>query len=252
MKLAGFRVPALAVTVGAVALVAPILSLAAPVQAAAAGHGGSGPAGAHTRALSVINSRTFAGYQATVTAGSATSSAAQYKVPSLSCTSAFRGITPVAGVEVNSFASYSSAFLFVGCDNGKAAYFPALVVNGSETNYATPVAAGNLIKVSTTVTTTGTTVQVQNVTTGVTEKLTGAGASPSAAYVGDSDWVNNGTLLGVPGFGTLAFTHCLIDGTALAGSHPAQYQRVNGSTVQIATGALSLAGTTFATHYKHS
>jgi hypothetical protein len=252
MNLAGFRMPALAVTVGAVALVAPILSLAAPAQAAAAGHGGSGPAGARTRALSVINSRTFAGYQATVTAGSATSSAAQYKVPNLSCTSAFRGITPVAGVEVNSFASYSSAFLFVGCHNGKAAYFPALVVNGSETNYATPVAAGNLIKVSTTVTTTGTTVQVQNVTTGITEKLTGAGASPSAAYVGDSDWVNNGTLLGVPSFGTLAFTHCLIDGTALAGSSPAQYQRVNGSIVQIATGALSSAGTVFATHYKHS
>jgi hypothetical protein len=90
------------------------------------------------------------------------------------------------------------------------------------------------------------------VTTGVTKTLTGAGASPSAAYVGDSDWVNNGTLLGVPSFGTLTFTHCLIDGTALAGWHPAEYQRVHGSILQIATGALSSAGTTFPTHYKHS
>jgi hypothetical protein len=253
MKLAGFRAPALAVTVGAVALVAPMLSLAAPAQAAATGHGGGGPAGAHARALSAINSPTFAGYQATVAAGSATSSAAQYKVPKLSCTSANRAITPVAGVEVNSATSYSSAFLFVGCQGGKAVYYPALVVNGSETNYTTtPLAAGNLIKVSTAVTTTGTTVQAKDVTTGVTKRLTGAGASPSAAYVGDSDWVNNGTLLGVPNFGTLTFTHCLIDGTALAGWHPAEYQRVNGSIVQIATGALSSAGTTFPTHYKHS
>ena len=202
----------------------------------------------------MISTPTFAGYQATVTAGSPTSSAAQYKVPALSCTSAYRAITPVAGVPVNSFATYSSAFLFVGCHNGTATYFPALVVNGTETNYTTtPLSAGDLIKVTTKVTTTGTTVQVTDVTKGVTKKLTGAGASPSAAYIGDSDWVNNGTLLGVPSFGTLTFTHCLIDGTALAAASPAQYQRVNSSSiVQIATGALSSTGTTFPTTYKHS
>ncbi len=101
-------------------------------------------------------------------------------------------------------------------------------------------------------TTTGTTVQVTDVTKSVTKKLTGPGASSSGGYIADSGWYNNGTLLGVPNFGTLTFTHCLIDGTALASTHPAQYQRVAGSIVQIATGALSSAGTTFATHYKHS
>jgi hypothetical protein len=254
MMLARFRMPALAVTIGATAMVAPVLGLAAPAQAAAAGHGGGGLASAHARALSVINSDHFAGYQATVAAGSATSSAAQFKVPALSCTSVYRAITPVAGVEVNNFASYSSAFLFVGCRSGNAMYFPSLVINGTETDYTTTrLSAGDAIKVSTKVTTTGTTVQVTDMTKGITKKLTGPGASASAAYIADSGWHNNGTLLGVPKFGTITFTHCLIDGAALASARPARYQRVNSTgIVQIATGALSSAGTTFATHFKHS
>jgi hypothetical protein len=252
MMLARFRTPALGITIGA-AMMAPVLGLAVPAQAAATGHGGSGPAGAHARAPSVINSTAFAGYQATVAAGSATSSAAQYKLPKLSCTSANRGITPVAGVSVNNSATYSAAFVFTGCQKGKAVYFPALVINGNEVNYTTTVFhAGNVIKVATKVTTTGTTVSVTDTTTAVTKKRTGAGASSSSAYVGDSDWVVNGTILGVPSFGTLSFANCSVDGKALAASHPAKYQRVNGSIVQITAGALSSGGTAFATHFKHS
>jgi hypothetical protein len=247
--------PALAVTIGAAAVVGPLLSLATPAQAAAGGHSGSGPVAAHAGALLVNSDPTFAGYQANVATGSATSSAAQYKVPKLTCTSAARAITPVAGVAVNNFATYSSAFLFVGCRSGKAVYFPSLVINGTEKDYTTThLAAGDAIKVFTKVTTTGTTVQVTDVTKAVTKKRTGAGASASAAYIGDSDWVTStNTLLGVPNFGTLTFTHCLIDGTALAGSNPAEYQRVNSSNVvQIATGALSSTGTSFPTQFKHS
>jgi hypothetical protein len=251
MKLAQFRMPALAITIGA-AVMAPVLGLAVPAQAAATGHGGSGPAAAQARTPSAINSTGFAGYQATVTAGSATSSAAQYKLPKLSCTSADRGITPVAGVEVNNKTSYSAAFVFTGCQTGKAVYFPALVVSGNEVNYTTAFHAGDVIKVTTKVTTTGTTVSVADTTTAVTKKRTGAGASASAAYVGDSDWTVNGVILGVPSFGTLSFTSCSIDGKSLAASHPAEYQRVNGTTIQITTGALSSAGTAFATHFKHS
>lgn len=252
MMLAQFRMPAIAVTMGAVAVVAPVLSLVAPAQAAAAGHGGA-PASSHARELSVVNSDHFAGYEANVTAGSATTSAAQFKVPALSCTSAFRAITPVAGVETNNFTSYSSAFLFVGCHSGKAVYFPSLVVNGTETDYSTtPLAAGDVIKVSTKVTT-GTTVQVTDVTKGITKKLTGPAASPSAAYIADSAWYNNTTLLGVPKFGTITFTHCLVDGKSLGSASPTRVQRVTSShVVQITTGALTSGGTTFATHFKHS
>jgi hypothetical protein len=49
----------------------------------------------------------------------------------------------VADVEVNNNKTFSSAFLFTGCVNGKAINFPALVINGNETNYPTsPFSAG--------------------------------------------------------------------------------------------------------------
>ena len=52
---------------------------------------------------------------------------------------------------------------------------------------------------------------------------------------------------------TLAFTNCLIDGTALGGWHPRKLQRVNGSgTVEISTGGLWPGGAAFTTHYRHS
>jgi hypothetical protein len=76
----------------------------------------------------------------------------------------------------------------------------------------------------------------------------------SAAFIGDDGWATStGRLLGVPNFGTLAFTNCLMDGKTLASWHPREYQRVNhAGIVQIAPGALSSAGTGFATSYNHS
>jgi integrase len=66
MVLARFRMPALALTIGAAALALP-LSLAVPAQAAAAGNGGGrGYTTALPAAPSVINNTTFAGYQASV------------------------------------------------------------------------------------------------------------------------------------------------------------------------------------------
>jgi acyl dehydratase len=253
MILARFRMPALAVTIGLAAVAVPLLSLAAPAQAAAGENvGGGGPASAWASAPSVISSRAFAGYQAPVAPGSATSSAAQFKVPRLSCTAADRGITPGAGVVVNNFRSDSSAFLFAVCHRGRAVYFPALDLNGHEVSYTTPVHAGNVIKVSAKVTTRSTTVQITDVTTGVTKRRTGPGARSSAAFAGDDSVLLNGTLLGVPRFGTLTFTRCFIDGRALARSHPFRYQRVNRrNIVQIATGALSSGGTAFPTYYRH-
>ena len=254
MVLARFRMPALAVTIGAAALALPLLTLAVPAQAAARGNvGGRAPASAQPGTPLVINNTTFAGYQASAAPGSATSSAAQFKVPRLSCTAATRGIVPAAGVAVNNFTSHSDAIVFTGCQRGRAVYIPALVINGNTVDYnAMRVRAGDVIKVSAKVTTRATTVQVTDVTTGVTKGRTGPGASSSAAFVGDNGWLLNGILLGVPSFGTLTFTSCLVDGRALAHSHPARYQRVTSRGIlQIATGALSPGGSAFATHYRH-
>ena len=254
MVLARLRMPALAVVIGAAAVALPLLGLAAPAQAAAGANGGGrGFTSARPFAPSVINNLDFAGYAAAVAPGSATSAAAQFKVPRLSCTAADRSIAPEVLVAVNNFRSESSAYLFVVCHRGRAFYFPALDINGNEVNYAiTSVRAGDVIKISAKVTTRATTVQVTDVTRRVTKRRTGAGARPSAVLVGDDSVFLNTTRLGVPNFGTLTFTSCLVNGRALARSHPVRDQRVNSRGIlQIATGALSPAGTAFATHYRH-
>ena len=200
-------------------------------------------------------SRYVAGYQAAVTAGSATVSAASFTVPTLSCTTKERAIAPGAGVWVNNYKTVSAAFVFTGCVNGKAVYFPGLVSNGKETDHTTtPFAAGDVIDVTTKVSTTRTKIIVTDVTTGVTVQHLGVGASADAAFIGDDAWGSStGTEQGVPNFGKLTFTNCLIDGTALSGWHAHAYQRVNsGGTVQIATGGFWPGGTAFTTHYQHS
>jgi len=203
----------------------------------------------------IISTHSFAGYQAAVTAGSPNSSATSFTVPKLSCTTAARAITPSAGVSVNSHKTFSTAFLFTGCVNGTAVYYPGLVINGTETDYpGSPFTAGDVVNLATGVTTSGTTVQITDVTTGVTKKLTGAGASSSTVFIGDNGWATSaGTLLGVPKFGTLTFTNCLINGNPLGVQQPHEYQRMNhAGIVQIAPGALYSEGTVFATYYNHS
>ena len=202
-----------------------------------------------------ISNRDFAGYQTAVRAGSATVSAASFTVPTLSCTTKDRAIAPSAAVWVNNYKTLSAAFVFTGCVNGTAKYFPGLVSNGREFDHTTtPFAAGDVIDVTTKVSTAGTKIIVTDVTTGVTVQHLGRGASAKAAFIGDVSWGNrSGSREGVPNFGKLKFTTCLIDGKSLGSWHPKAYQRVNGSgTVEIATGGLWPGGTAFTTHYQNS
>lgn len=239
---------------------APALATARPAPSTVTGPGGGlrlthhaiGPITA-----APTSTRTFAGYQTAVTAGSATSSAATFTVPALSCTTANRAIAPDAGVAANNFKSASVAGVSIGCAKGKAVYFPFLVANGAEADYtSTRLSAGDVINLSASVTTSGITVQVTDVTKNVSvaTTITGAGASANAAWIGDDAWDSStGTLLGVPNFGKLTFTNCLIDAKALASWRPQAYQRVNSlGTVQIATGGFWPGGATFNTFYRHS
>jgi len=203
------------------------------------------------------SNRDFAGYQTNVTTGSATTLAASFTVPTLACTTANRGIAADAGVAANNYNTASIAGVSMGCAKGKAVYFPSLVANGAEADYtSTRLSAGDVINLSASVTTSGIAVQVTDVTKNVTvaTTITGAGASANAAWIGDDSWYSNsGARLGVPNFGKLTFTNCLIDGTALGGFHPQAYQRVNSrGTVEIATGGPWPGGTAFNTLYRNS
>jgi hypothetical protein len=255
---------AAATVVGGLALSGLLTAGAASASIHGAGtHGlGSWHVGPHTGspavgqiAAATTSNRNFAGYEPTVTAGSATSSTASFTVPKLSCTTADRAIAADAGVAANNYKTFSIAGVFIGCVNGKAVYYPSLVANGAEADYtSTHFAAGDVINLSASVTTTGTTVQVTDTTKNVTvtNTITGSGASANAAWIGDDSW-GSGARLGVPNFGKLTFTNCLIDGTALGGWHPPAYQRVNGrGTVEIATGGFWPGGTAFNTLYRNS
>ena len=250
---------------GVVAVAGVALSMVVATAASASGGAGvpAGPGGVRAAggaagragAARPVSNRDFAGYQATVTTGSATVSAASFTVPALSCTAKDRAIAPSAAVWVNNFKSLSAAFVFTGCVHGKARYFPGLVSNGREFDHtSTPFAAGDVIDVTTKVSTAGTKIIVKDVTTGVTVQHRGRGASAKAAFIGEVSWANrNGARQGVPNFGKLAFTGCLIDGKSLGSWHPRKYQRVNGSgTVEISTGGLWPGGAAFTTHYQNS
>jgi hypothetical protein len=207
--------------------------------------------------VKATNNRVFAGYESGVAKGSATVVLASFAVPTLAaCTSTDRAITPSAGVEVNNFKSFSAAFVFVGCSNGAASYFPGLIVNGKETNFtSTLFAAGDVIDLITKVSTNRTRVQVTDVTTNVTQKITnGAGASAQVPFIGDDGWGSStGALEHVPDFGKLKFRDVTVDGKTLASQHPQAFQRVNSTgTVQIAIGSISSTGIAFATRFEHS
>src|SRR5215472_7412049 len=167
-------------------------------------------------------------------------------------TSTDRAIAPGTSIAVH--RSLSAAFVFVGCVNGAASYFPGLVVNGREKDYtSTPFAAGDVIDVTTKVSTNRTRVQVTDVTTGVTEKKIRAGGSARATFIGDDGWADSsGKLEHVPDFGKLKFRNSFVDGKTLASRHPQAFQRVNSlGTVQIAVGSLSSTGIAFATRFEH-
>ena len=258
------RMLAAATVVGGLALSGLMTAGAASASIHGSGtHGvGSWSFGPHTGSPAVgritaatTSNRDFAGYLTGVTAGSATSSAASFTVPTLTCTTTDRAITNVAGVSENNNKTASVAVVFTGCVNGQAVYFPILVDNGREKDYtSTPLAAGDVIDVTTKVSTNRTRVQVTDVTTNVTEKKIGPGASASAAYMGDTGAASStGSLQHVPDFGKLTFKNCLVDGKALASWHPQAYQRVNSiGRVQITTGGFWPGGTAFTTHFQHS
>ena len=216
---------------------------------------GTGPRATGPVAATATSNRTFAGYQTAVRAGSATVATATFTVPTLTCTTADRAIAADVGVLVNNYKTASTAGVITGCASGTAVYYPSVVVNGKQTDYTgTPLSAGDIITITTKVSVNRTRVQVTDVTTGVTQKIIGAGARASAAFIGnDALFTSSGALLHVPDFGKVTFKSCLIDGKTLASWRPQTYQRVNSiGRLQISTGGLWPSGTAFSTHFQHS
>jgi hypothetical protein len=224
--------------------------------ASASGGGALGFAAAdHAIGLGVTSTRTFAGYETSVAAGSATVATSSFTLPTVTCDTTDRAIARGVAVLIDSGKTASAAYVFTGCVSGVATYYPGVIVSGTETDYPSmPVAAGDVIDVTVKVSVNRTKVEVTDVTTNVTEKLKGSGASASGTLFGDSGWGSStGLLEHVPIFTKLTYKDCLIDGNTLASSHPHALQRVNSiGTVQITPGNFWPGGTAFTTHFQHT
>jgi hypothetical protein len=235
--------------------VALSMGLAAPVFASSAGSAAGGIHGARTAAASP----SFAGYSIQAEGPTPWKVAAQFVVPKVTCTggsgSPERAIDPSVGVYKTS-TKFSSAGLFVGCFKGNALYFVALTLNGTSHNYTNLAARpGDTVAVRVSQTSQSTVVStVDKSRTSVKQTLKGAGSqSGGAPWVGDTGWDNPG-LLGVPNFNKMHFSNAALNGTpfgSAGGSALVRVNRVNGSTTQIKTGALS-GDNSFETVFKHS
>jgi hypothetical protein len=208
--------------------------------------------GADPAAAVTLNSTSFAGYteQGGGTTAGTPKVAATFKVPKLSgCGAKLRAIDPNVGI-YNGSNKLISAGLFVGCSNGKAHYWPSLVVNGNGTNYRKVHAhRGDTIALHVSLSSSKASAWVVDKTRNLKRSAHGAGSSGfSSPYIGDSGWFVNNNLLGVPNFGTLRFRRCV----GVGGGAARVNRRTSGGTLQIKTGAFSNSTKAFSTVFKHS
>jgi hypothetical protein len=202
-------------------------------------------------------SPSFAGYAIQAEGQGSWKVAAQFVVPKVTCagggSSPERAIDPSVGV-YRTKHKFSSAGLFVGCFKGKALYFVALTLNGSNHNYTSLAARpGDTVAVRVSQTSKTTVVStVDKSRTSVKKTLKGAGSlTGSDPWVGDSSW-NNPGLLGVPNFGRMHFSAASLNEMPFgAAGTVARVNRVKRSTTQIATGTVS-GNNAFRTVFKHS
>jgi Peptidase A4 family len=223
---------------------------------------GSGPAaglGHFTGAKLTITNATSTGFGGWVfTPKGAKSVTAEYKVPSFKCTSVASGFGPLSALATSTAASgFNAAGLLMGCSGGSAVASAAVVVNGVQTLGTKPVAAGDLIKTTITVTTTKVTATVADLTKARAFTLTksGKGGVGLEELIVD-DSLNNGTTqLPVTNFGKLAFSKAAVSGKAIGGVKPqtAVNMETAKKVLQILTGPITgTAKNTFLTTWKHS
>lgn len=208
-----------------------------------------------------IKNSGFAGYRRNGGGASASFNVkAALTVPKLTgCGSTTRAIAP--DIDVSNGTKGSSVGLFVGCYKGKPDYFPFIYLNGTNTDYAAgTVQPGDHIVLHLVEGPSTAELTFQDLTHNLVKAKTGSGLKGLGfPGIGDDSWLVKYVELGVPDFGTIVFSHCVVNGAALGSGGSAKspavlrYERVNkAGTLQIATGPLTAGNTMFTTYFKHS
>jgi hypothetical protein len=215
--------------------------------------------GARFAPLANKSSTSFGGW--VFGASAAKSVTAEFKIPSLKCTSTLSGVEPMVGLITGTTAAgFNVAGLLMACQSGTPAAAASVTVNGSPLPDTTnAVFVGDLMKATVTVSASKVTATVADLTKGhaFTYTKSGTGGTSSEQLIIDDSLVNTNTnkQLPVVNFGTISYSKGAISGKAIGSVKP--NQAVNMQTakgvLQILTGPITGTGkNAFTTTWKHS
>ena len=184
---------------------------------------------------------------------------AEFKVPTLKCTSATSGIAPSSALLTGSTSSpkVSAATVLLVCSSGAPVMVPAVIVNGTETNSTHVVHTGDLMKATVTTSSTATAATIADLTAGHTFsfKKSGTGGTSFEELVIDSAAAKGTTQLPVVNFGKISYSKAAVGGKAIGTVTPRTAVNMQKSTgvLQILTGAITgTAKNAFPTTFKHA
>ena len=191
----------------------------------------------------------------------ATSVTAEFKMPTLKCTSTASGLSPGSYMITGTSTAqkFNTAGVLLECNSGKPAAAAAVVVDGASKIGTQTLHAGDLMKATVTTSATKTTATIADLTAGHTFTLTksGTGAASLEEAIIDDSLVNTSTNKQLPmaNFGKISFSAGAVGGKPLGSVTPKQAvnMQTGKGVLQILTGALT--GTkknAFLTTWKHS
>jgi len=244
-------------------IIAGLGSLLLAVSGAAPALAGSGPTAGFAHATGIRFAGTlnttntgFAGWVFVVKA--AKSVTAEFKVPTLKCTSTTSGILPFAALQSGSAASVktSGGGVALACQGGSPAVAATVVVNNTQSIDQTNVVhAGDLMKATVTISATKTTATIADLTVGHTFTFTKSGTGGTSLDEAIIDSAVGNPQLPVVNFGKISYSKGAVGGKAIGTVSPRQGVNMETSAhvLQISTGAISgTAKNAFTTTFKHS
>jgi hypothetical protein len=190
----------------------------------------------------------------------ATSVTAEFKAPSVKCTSTATGVEPAVAMGTGTPANteVSSSGVRYVCIGGKLYTLAAVEVDGASLAVTKNVVPGDVIRATVTTSSNTTTATIADTTTGHTFTLTksGTGGTSFVEDVYDDSVYYGSTQEGVADFGSISFSAAAVSGTALGSGSPAgtaYNMETSKGVLQILTGALTgKAKNAFTTTWKHS
>jgi hypothetical protein len=204
-----------------------------------------------------VTSTTFGGWA--FGAKAAKSVTAEFKVPTLKCTSTTSGVSPGDALLTGSSAApkVSAAFVLLVCSKGALVTIPGVTVNGAEMNSAHVVHPGDLMQATVTASSTAMTATIADLTAGHTFKFkkSGSGGTSIEQLIGDTPVAQGTTQLPIASFGKISYSKAAVGGKAIGTVSPRTgvNMQTSAHVLQISAGAISgTAKNAFTTTFKHS